>query len=252
MVKSLRRLSRRARWFLVLTVIGAVMLMGTAVGLWSLSNLRGYQVAGKLVSHVETHDSVVALTFDDGPVPERVEPLLAELRELNARATFFVIGEALAQSPESGRRLVEAGHELGNHSYTHQRMVLKSSDFYAAEIEQTDAQIRAAGQRGEIVFRPPYGKKLFGLPLYLARTGRTTVTWGIEPESDPSIARSSERIVADVLDNVSKGSIILLHPWYDSGEPTRRAIAPIVQELRARGYELVTVSELIAHSEMGQ
>jgi peptidoglycan/xylan/chitin deacetylase (PgdA/CDA1 family) len=177
---------------------------------------------------------------------------VAELRDLNARATFFVIGEALTRSPASGRRLVEAGHELGNHSYTHTRMVFNSSDFYAREIEQTDAQIRAAGQRGEIVFRPPYGKKLFGLPLYLARTGRTSVTWSIEPESDPAIAGSPDGIVEDVLAHVSKGSIILLHPWYDSGEPTRQAIRPIVQGLRARGYELVTVSELIAHSEMGQ
>jgi peptidoglycan-N-acetylglucosamine deacetylase len=247
-----RGLTRR-RWpAIVGAVLIVLVLLGAAAGLWWLSNLRGYQVAGKLVSHVDTHDPVVALTFDDGPVPERVEPLLALLREVDARATFFVIGEALAQSPESGRRLVEAGHELGNHSYTHQRMVFRSGDFYAREVEQTDAQIRAAGQRGEIVFRPPYGKKLFGLPFYLARTDRTTVTWGPEPESDPAIARSSDRIVADVLANVSKGSIILLHPWYDSGEPTRHAIVPIVRGLRARGFELVTVSELMAHSEMGQ
>ena len=163
-----------------------------------------------------------------------------------------MIGEALAQSPESGRRLVQAGHELGNHSYTHTRMVFNSNDFYAREIEQTDAEIRAAGQRGEILFRPPYGKKLFGLPFYLARTGRTSVTWGIEPESDPDTAASTDRIVADVLGDVYKGSIILLHPWYDSGEPTRQAIRPIVQGLRERGFELVTVSDLIAHREMGQ
>jgi peptidoglycan/xylan/chitin deacetylase (PgdA/CDA1 family) len=131
-------------------------------------------------------------------------------------------------------------------------MVFNTGDFYAREIEQTDAQIRAAGYQGEIVFRPPFGKKLFGLPSYLARTGRTSITWDIEPESDPKIAGNTDAIVADVLDHAHKGSIILLHPWYDSGEATRRAIRPVVEGLRARGLELVTVNELLAHREMGQ
>jgi peptidoglycan/xylan/chitin deacetylase (PgdA/CDA1 family) len=228
------------------------VLIGGALGLWWLSNLHGYQVAGTLVVSVDLHEPLVALTFDDGPVASRVEPLVTELAELNVRATFFVIGESLAASPEAGRLLVAAGHQLGNHSYTHTRMVFNSGDFYAREIEQTDAQIRAAGYQGEIVFRPPYGKKLFGLPFYLARTGRTSITWDIEPESDPKIAGNTDAIVADVLGNVHKGSIILLHPWYDSGEPARRAIRPIVEGLRARGLALVTVNELLAHRESGQ
>lgn len=234
------------RWRVGVTagLIGLVLVAG-ALGLWWLSNLRRYQVAGDLVWQVDTHEPVIALTFDDGPVPERVEPLLAQLRAADARATFFVIGEALAQHPEAGRRLVEAGHELGNHSYTHARMALKTGDFYAAEVEQTDAQIRAAGHPGEIVFRPPYGKKLFGLPFYLARTGRTTVTWSIEPESDRDTAASADRITAHVLQHARPGGIILLHPWYPGGEPTRQAIGPIVAGLRERGFRLVTVSELL-------
>jgi peptidoglycan/xylan/chitin deacetylase (PgdA/CDA1 family) len=201
---------------------------------------------------VDLHEPLVALTFDDGPIASRVEPLVTELADLNVRATFFVVGESLAASPESGRQLVAAGHQLGNHSYTHTRMVFNTSGFYTREIEQTDAQIRAAGYQREIVFRPPYGKKLFGLPLYLARTGRTSITWDIEPESDPKIVGNTNAIVADVLEHAHKGSIILLHPWYDSGEPTRRAIRPIVEGLRARGLDLVTVNELLAHREMGQ
>ena len=246
--------SRRRRRYVWLS-LGLVLLLcvvAASVGLWWLSNLRGYQVAGELVSRVELHEPLVALTFDDGPVAGRVEPLLAELDELKVKATFFVIGEALAQSPDSGRRLVSAGHQLGNHSYTHQRMILRSGDFYAREIEQTDDQIRAAGFLGPIVFRPPYGKKLFGLPRYLAATNRTSVTWDVEPESDPAVASSTDAIVADVLGRAHKGSIILLHPWYDSGEPTRRAIRPIVLGLRERGFQFVTALDLIAHREMGE
>jgi peptidoglycan/xylan/chitin deacetylase (PgdA/CDA1 family) len=241
-----RTRSTRGRRIVVGAGLFGLVVVGGALVLWWLSNLRSYQVAGELVWQVDTDEPVVALTFDDGPVPERVEPLLAQLRDLNVKATFFVIGESLAASPESGRRLVAAGHELGNHSYTHTRMVFNSADFYAREIEQTDAQIRAAGQEGEIVFRPPYGKKLFGLPFYLARTGRTSVTWSIEPESDPNIAASTDLIVADVLEHARPGSIILLHPWYATGEPTREAIGSIVAGLRAGGLGFVTISELLA------
>lgn len=215
-------------------------------GIYWLMNARSFQLAGDLVSRVNTAERVVALTFDDGPVASRVEPILSTLRQANVRATFYVIGELLAQSPESGHRLVEAGHELGNHSYTHDRMVFRSTAFYAQELEDTEAQIRATGYTGLVTFRPPYAKKLLGLPRYLAQTGRASVTWSVEPESGPDVAASSEKIVADVLEKTRPGSIVLLHPWYDSGEPTRQAIAPIVAGLRERGYRFVTISELLA------
>jgi peptidoglycan/xylan/chitin deacetylase (PgdA/CDA1 family) len=226
-------------------MVAIVALIAASLGIWSLSNSRTYQVAGTLVARVDTAEPVVALTFDDGPVAERVEPLLAQLREANVRATFFVIGEQLAAHPESGRRLLAAGHELGNHSYTHTRMVFNSAGFYAREIEETDAQIRAAGQQGPIVFRPPYGKKLIGLPLYLARTDRTSVTWDVEPETDAAGA-TPDQLTARSLEQVRPGSIILLHPWYAGSEQTRQAIGPIIAGLRERGYRFVTVSELLA------
>jgi peptidoglycan/xylan/chitin deacetylase (PgdA/CDA1 family) len=225
--------------------IGALLLAGALYGLWWLVDARTYQVAGDLVWRVETAEPVVALTFDDGPEPDRVEPLLTLLHDLDVKATFFVIGESLAASPESGRRLVQAGHQLGNHSYTHDRMIFRSGDFYSREIEQTDAQIRAVGFEGPIVFRPPFTKKLVGLPLYLARTGRTSVTWDIEPDSDIATAGSAEKMTAAVLAAARPGSIVLLHPWYDSRGETMRAIGPIVSGLRQRGFRLVTVNELL-------
>jgi peptidoglycan-N-acetylglucosamine deacetylase len=229
----------------VVSLAGLVALVAGAVGVWELSNSRTYQVAGVLVARVDTTEPVVALTFDDGPVSERIEPLLVLLRDADVRATFYVIGEQLAQRPESGRRLVAAGHELGNHSYTHQRMVFRSSDFYVREIEETDAQIRAVGQQGPIHFRPPFGKKLIGLPLYLAQTDRISVTWDVEPDTGSSGA-SADQLVAKTLAEARAGSIILLHPWYDGGEQTRQAIRPIIAGLRERGYRFVTVSELLA------
>jgi peptidoglycan/xylan/chitin deacetylase (PgdA/CDA1 family) len=124
-------------------------------------------------------------------------------------------------------------------------MVLKSPGFIRHEIEETDALIRAAGQRGPIYFRAPYCKKLVGLPWYLWRTDRTHVTWDVEPDSDARVAQSAERIAARTIEHARPGSIILLHIWY--GHPPARAAVPlIVDGLHAKGYRFVTISELLA------
>jgi peptidoglycan/xylan/chitin deacetylase (PgdA/CDA1 family) len=115
-----------------------------------------------------------------------------------------------------------------------------------AEVERTDSVVRAAGFRGEIRFRPPYCYKLVGLPWYLARTHRTTVTWDIEPESYREVAASPERIVAHVLARVRPGSIVLLHPWYASRATTRAAVPALVDSLHARGWRVTTVGALLA------
>ena len=235
----------RGRRAIVAGSLLLVVLLVGGFGLWRLMNARGFQVAGDLVKRVETTERVVALTFDDGPVAGRVEPVLDALRQANARATFFVLGDGLANDPEGGRRLVAAGHQLANHSYTHARMIFRSTAFYQREIEETDALIRAAGFEGPIVFRPPYGKKLVGLPLYLAQTGRTTVTWDVEMDAAADVSGTAEEMVATTFAQVRPGSIVLLHPWYDRRGEAVRAIVPIVAGLRERGYRFVTVNELL-------
>jgi peptidoglycan/xylan/chitin deacetylase (PgdA/CDA1 family) len=143
---------------------------------------------------------------------------------------------------------VAAGHELGNHTYAHERMVLKSPAFIRSEVERTDALIRAAGQDGAIAFRPPFGWKLVGLPWYLARTGRTTVTWDVDADAPPA-GHDAQRIVAACLPRVRPGSIVLLHPWYSGRAPSRQALPLLVDRLQADGFRLVTVRELLARAE---
>lgn len=219
--------------------IALVLLFAVAYGTLQLSRSRIYQLFGTIVPRVETERKVVALTFDDGPRAEGVQSMLSLLG--NEKATFFVCGAELRDQPGIAEKLVAAGHELGNHSYSHKRMVFKSPAFIRRELEQTDALIRAAGHRGPIHFRAPHCKKLVGLPWYLARAGRTHVTWDIEPDSQPNVD-----ITARVLEKTRPGSIILLHPWYANRARVRAALPSIIEGLRARGYEFVTVSELLA------
>ena len=211
-----------------------------------LMNSRTVQVAGTLVSHAETSRKGVALTFDDGPSGEYVGEVLGDLAAHDAKGTFFVIGEVAQKDPAALRKLVAAGHEVGNHSYTHRRLVGVSVDDVAGEVEKADAVIRAAGYRAEILFRPPYCKKLVSEPYYLATHDRTSVTWSLEPDSMGSLAGDPRAMADYVVANARPGSIILLHPWSASGDASRRALPLILEGLAAKGYSFVTVSELLA------
>lgn len=226
--------------------IGAAVLLGVLVAGWQLSRSRTYQIFGEIIPRVATTERVLALTFDDGPTPQAVGELLPMLRSRDVKATFFVTGRELQNAPEIGRHLVREGHELGNHSYSHRRMMFKSLAFIDEEIQRTDQLIRAAGFEGSIRFRPPYGKKLILLPYYLSTRGRPAVTWDVEAESDPAIAGHADKITVHVLSSARPGSIILLHPMYRSGKASLQAVAPIIDGLKRQGYRFVTVSELIA------
>ncbi|MFF0528540.1 polysaccharide deacetylase family protein [Nocardia amikacinitolerans] len=229
----LRRMLTGAALALVL-----VVLLG--VGTYFLMNSRTYQVAGRLVDRVDTAEKVVALTLDDGP-SDKAPEVLKVLADAGIPATFYLNGRDLAARPEAGRAIAAAGHEIGNHTYNHRRMVFVSDETVRAEIEDTDAEIAKTGYRGPITFRPPYGKKLFSLPGYLADHDRTTVMWDVEPDSG-KIATTDE-IVSETLAQVRPGSIILLHVM--SNPDSLAAIPRIVALLRADGYTFLPVSQLL-------
>lgn len=227
-------------------LIAVALVFGALYGVFVLSRSRTFQLFGEIVPRVETNRKVVALTFDDGPQAATVDEILGMLAKEHVRATFFVCGAQIAETPETAKKLVAAGHELGNHTWSHERMWFKSPSFIASEVERTDALIRAAGHQGPIYFRAPYCKKIIGLPRYLARNERVHVTFDVEPESDPKIDADTNKIVADVLVKTRPGSIILLHPWYRNRGRTRAAVPAILAGLKKEGYEFVTVDELLS------
>ena len=228
--------------------IAALSLVVVPIVLWSawkLSNARTVQLFGGIVPRVETSEPVVALTFDDGPTARFTDEILAILRDEGVKATFFVVGEALERNPTECQKIVREGHELGNHSYSHQRMILKPYSFIRQEIERTDELIRTCGYGGEVHFRSPNGKKLILLPYYLSRMGRKNIFWDVSPEGDRDVA-AADKIVETVLEKTRPGSIILLHVMYRSRAESREALPGIIHGLRQQGYRFVTVSELLA------
>ncbi|WP_152362373.1 polysaccharide deacetylase family protein [Microlunatus speluncae] len=236
---------RRSHRVIIIAAIGLVGLSLVLAGGYQLMNARTLQVAGRLVHRVETPDKLIALTFDDGPTSsDEAAAILDTLAARSVRATFFVTGREVDRDPEAASRIVAAGHELGNHTWSHPRMIFRPPAEIAEEIESTDRVIRAAGYRGEITFRPPYGKKLLALPLYLAAHDRTTIMWDVEADSDGGPDQSAAEIAGRTLAHSRPGSIILLHPWHGRSA-TQQAIGPIIDSLHRQGYRFVTVSELI-------
>jgi peptidoglycan-N-acetylglucosamine deacetylase len=223
----------------VVLILSGVFL--TVFGLYTMSNSRTFQFFGEIVHRVDTDQKVVALTFDDGPTMY-TNDVLGILAEKDVEATFYVTGSDLEDYPNVGKSIVEQGHELGNHSYSHERFLLKNQEFIDKEIQTTNTLIREAGYVDEITFRPPYGKKLFGLPWYLMRHNIKTVTWDVEPDT---FGLESEFIVNYTNQHVKNGSIILLHPFCESCVGQRAAIPEIIDSLREKGFEFVTVHELL-------
>lgn len=216
-------------------------------GAWTLSRSKTYQVFGSIVPRVETEQKLVALTFDDGPMPGKTEAVLEALAESGAVATFFLVGEAIQAHPQLAELIANAGHEIGNHSYTHSRMVLTPPSVVAQELEQTNTLIRASGYTGDIHFRPPYGKKLLSLPYYLDENHITTITWDVAPEVALGRSASAEQISTYVAENATPGSIILLHIMFDSRKNSLAAVPKVIEKLQRQGYRFMTVSELLSH-----
>jgi len=212
-------------------------------GLYAISKARSFQFFGGITASARTEKKIIALTFDDAPSPFSGE-VLRILAEKNAKATFYVIGKAMEEFPAKAREIVRQGHELGNHTYSHRRMVFKTPGHIAVEIGKTDRLIRESGYTGEITFRPPYGKKLLALPFYLHKRGMRTVTWNLEPDTYHSGDAAGIRDFT--LAHAAPGAIILMHPFCDRAcAADREALPAIIDGLREKGFTLVTVSQLL-------
>ncbi len=190
----------------------------------------------------------VALTFDDGPNPSATGAVLDLLRECGAKGTFFLVGQRLEGGGEAAgalvRRMRDEGHEIGNHSWSHPNISRLSHAEIRRQIERTQVAIdRVAGVRPTL-FRPPGGALDFAAVRSLAGTEiRDVVMWSVDPSDWARPGR--DRIWRRVADAVQPGSIILLH---DTHGETLNALPLLLDLLQARGYELVTVSELL-HAE---
>jgi peptidoglycan/xylan/chitin deacetylase (PgdA/CDA1 family) len=194
--------------------------------------------------HGDREQRRVALTFDDGPHPVHTERLLDTLAELGAPATFFVVGRDVDANPGVVARSARDGHELANHTYGHRYLPLARSRSVESELRATDRAIaRAAGVTPKVA-RPPWGGRSPRNVRVFQRLRKRLVLWDVN--SFDWKGKPAGEVVRRVLARVRSGSIILLHVARDGGVISLEGVRRLVPALRARGFELVTVSRAIS------
>ena len=177
------------------------------------------------------------LTFDDGPDPQHTPPLLDLLAAHAAKATFFVIGESAERYPGLLRRIVDEGHALGNHSWSHPRIERLPSHERRDELDRTDRLLRAVDGRDRHDFRPPRGAVSAGMLLDCMRHGRRIAYWSYD-SLDYSQRPSSELIATMREHPVCPGDIVLMHD--DSGH-SLEMLRTLLPEWKSAGYVFATL-----------
>ncbi len=185
----------------------------------------------------------IALTFDDGPHPRYTDEILSILEKEGIKATFFTIGCNVKQYPEVARRVIAAGHEIGNHTYTHPLVPLVSAQTIEEEIALTDTLLLSLGCTRPVFFRPPQGKFPSDKAGLLQRTGKIAVLWSIDTRDWEH--KPTDEIVRMVENEVAGGDIILFHDFVGGESQTIPAIKKLIPTLKERGYQFVTLSELL-------
>ncbi len=205
---------------------------------------------------------MIALTFDDGPDPVWTPKILDILKQENVKAAFFIVGENGQENPDLVKRIVNEGHEIGNHTFTHPNLGEVPHQITDVEINATERLIESLTGRSTRLFRAPY----FGdaeprtpdevEPTVQAQNlGYISVGLHLDPDdwklkSDDGTPRTADDLVKETLDAAAittpeeRGQIVLLHDGGGDRSATVEALPRIIHELRNRGYKFTTVSDL--------
>ena len=183
----------------------------------------------------------IAITFDDGPHPTQTPRLLAMLRERKIHATFFLVGQCVAENPEIAKQIVQEGHEVGNHSWSHPNLLKLSADSVRDQLERTHNVITQEAGVVPLIMRPPYGNFSQQQRAWAHATWNyPTIIWDVD--SLDWKHRNPAKTESIIMANTRPGSIILCH---DIHKTTVDAMPSVLDKLIAKGFKFVTVSELI-------
>jgi len=188
--------------------------------------------------------SQVALTFDDGPSMGYTEKVLDILKKENVKATFFVTGEKANQYPYILKQISDAGHEIGNHTYYHSRVTWLSDEKLLDEIKRTSDVVERITRKKTKFFRPPFGTISPERKKLIESMGYSIVMWYGNADDFYHLGwgmRTPKSITKRVMSQLKGGNIILMH---DDSKQIIEALPMIIDEIRKRGYNFVTISQL--------
>jgi len=249
-------LDKKIKPVLFTRIAFAIAVMGMMILLFFNKYVyRGFGVQTEIIRQGPQDLNYVAITFDDGPNPFYTPYILDILKEYDVPATFFLIGKNAQEYPDIARRIVEEGHSIGNHTYSHKSLIPLSAQATFTQIKNAEKAIENATGVRPTLFRPPRGV-YSSYAMQLMRDERyTMVLWDVSSEDWAELP--PKKIVSNIVKRVKPGSIILLH---DSGDlvsfnggnrsATVQALPLIIENLREKGYDFVTIDQMILLSEL--
>jgi peptidoglycan/xylan/chitin deacetylase (PgdA/CDA1 family) len=236
------------------TAIGAAA--GAAGFAWFHGQYPTSQLYGRTICRGPEGKRTIALTYDDGPNPRHTASLMEVLERHDAHATFLVIGRWAAREPDLLRALSEAGHALGNHTWSHPTMPLRSRTQILEELRLCREAVEAAGLTfstadGAALMRPPYGRRRPGTLRAIREAGYNPLLWSITCY-DWRRTATVDKLVHRA-GRARDGDIILLHDGSNAEPAADRAASvaatdEVLGRLTAEGYRFVTVPEMVGEA----
>lgn len=224
-------------------LIGAMILtVGTATTTQVIATATEERLIP--IYYVDTDEKVCALSFDAAWGNEQTETLLDILDEYKVKTTFFLVGDWVDSYPESVKEIAKRGHDIGNHSDTHAHMSQISLEEQAAEIAACNDKITAITGKEITLFRPPYGEYDNNVVSTVLNCDMYCVQWNIDSLDwkDPT----PQDMVTRIEEKLCPGSIILMH---NGATNTPEALPLIIEAIKAQGYEIVPISELLPQGD---
>ncbi|MDP9017563.1 MAG: polysaccharide deacetylase family protein [Candidatus Eremiobacteraeota bacterium] len=249
----------RLRKYLIRVAIVVLVLALLVYGAYKLFEDPTNQMFGATVVSGPSDERVVALTYDDGPNPPYTDRILDVLAKEHVHATFFLVGRAVAEYPNTVKRMLALGNAVGNHTWDHVHLVVIPRSAMRSEMRRTDDAIFHAIHVRPRIMRPPFGARDWRVLGEMGKLGYTVVMWSVPLPKDweyPTAQTIAHRIIPRVKD----GSIIVLHDGNRGQLCAARHLALhvcdrnqdieatrlVIEGLKAQGYRFVTIPELIA------
>lgn len=231
---------RKIAYLVVLSNLAIIFML--AVSLLPKSHFIAF-AGKKSVFRKVTHTKIVALTFDDGPDPRYTLPILDILKEYQAPATFFMVGNNINKYPDIAKKVVAEGHEVGNHTMDHRPLTDLTPPEVYHEIEDCYKTIRTVTGVVPKYFRSPKGLTTPDVEAVTNTFEMSEILWTLTIENKK--APTPEAMVERVINKIEPGSIILLHDGRLDRTNTVKALPLLIKELRNNGYRIVPLSELL-------
>lgn len=234
---------RVSKWgWIAASAFCLALFPSVAVKLSSPYHWHHFFLTKSMLYHVDTQQPIVALTFDDGPIAGKTEKLLDVLKKHNAHATFFIVGNQISPNNAVVQRILDEGHSIGNHTWSHTRLDNMGDAELLKELQQTNNAIESLTGKANTLMRPPGGTMSPHQGALIAKEMHYKICmWNIQTNDTlHNGCSSTEMIVPHVMGNIKHGDVLLMHD---------QAISPatldaLLTELGKKGIKGVSVPEL--------